>query len=136
MAILAAEDVYRPAAGRPAAHWAPLLGLRRARTISTTPPDTERAEKTLPAFVNDGRWVCVCSCGGAQVTARTDRRFWCEECRSPGWTDVAWPDDDVVNEAEAILSARPDPRSRNWKPWEQTVEDLAGENAAHGVRSQ
>lgn len=134
MPILTAEDVYRPVPGRPPAHWGPLLGLRQARVIASPPEDSDRSEKTLPAFVNDGRWVFVCPCGSAQLASRTDRRFWCWECRAAGWTDVAWPDDDDdLAEAERILSARPDASSRNWKPWEQTVEDLAAENAAHGL---
>ena len=128
--ILVAEDVYTPVPGRAPAVWAPLLGLRKARTIAAPPDDTHRVRGKVNAFVNDGRWVVVCACGGAQIASVDDRRFWCWECRPAGWATVIWPDDMTRAEAEELLTTRPDIRTRNWRPWEETVPDLAAENSA------
>ena len=128
--ILVAEDVYKPVPGRPPAAWAPLLGLRHSRTIATPPDETQRVRGKVPAFVNDGRWVVVCGCGGAQIVSPDDPRFWCWECRPDGWAPVIWPDATTRAEAEELLTARPEMRNRNWRPWEQNVRDLAAENSA------
>jgi len=134
MTILTAEDVYPAVPGRPAAHRGPWLDIRSSGTICTPPPEDKRSGLSVAAAVNDGRWVVLCPCGGAQLAARTDQRLWCAECHvDTGWTIVIWPDEDTVAEAEALLSRRPDPRSRNWRPWAETIDDLRAENDANGV---
>ena len=128
--ILVAEDVYTPVPGRPPAAWAPLLGLRNSRTIATPPDDAKMAKAKVTAFVNDGRWVVVCRCGGAEITSPDDPLFWCWECRPSEWSPVIWPDAKTRAEAEELLTARPEMRTRNWRPWEETVADLVAENTA------
>ena len=128
--ILTAEDVYAPVPGRPPAAWGPLLGLARSRTIATPPDDARQARAKLNAFVNDGRWVVVCRCGGAEIASPADPRFWCWECRPAEWSPVIWPDEKTRAAAEAVLVERPEARNRNWRPWEETVKDLAADNAA------
>jgi hypothetical protein len=134
--VLLTAEIHYPRALAPPAAWGPLLGIRAGRLILTLPSEERRTERTLPAFVNDGRWVVVCPCGGAQVAARSDRRFFCVDCRGwegRGWDDVYWPDDEELEVAERLLLARPDPLSRNWRPWDETAEVLYEENLAHGV---
>lgn len=127
--ILVAEDVYAPVPGSAPAAWAPLLGIRHSRTIAVPPDDGQVARAKLNAFVNDGRWVVVCRCGGAQIVSPDDARFWCWECRPDEWSPVIWPDEKTRADAEAVLVERPEARNRNWRPWEETVKGLAAENA-------
>src|SRR4029077_18089393 len=81
----------------------------------------------------DDRWIVRCPCGGAQIAARHDRRFYCVDCGNAWnqgpWAAVAWPDDATVAEMETILDERPDRRTRSWTPG-QTCQDLRDENAA------
>lgn len=126
-----AEAVY-PASGDRPASW-PAALIARTDPSCVPPPDDQWLAGSLRPVVNHGRWVVICDeCGSAQVASRTDRRFWCVDCRPTGWRKVEWPPDDQVTQAEAALAARPDPRAQNWLPWAETVEALRDENAAHG----
>ena len=121
-----AEAAYPVAGDRPASWAAALVALTDPSCVP--PPDDQWVDGSLRAAVNHGRWVVVCECGGAQVASRTDRRFWCTYCRPSGWRKVKWPPDDVAAEAEAALSARPDPKKQNWEPWSEPVASLLTED--------
>jgi len=88
------------------------------------------------AWVDHSRWLVNCpdpTCVGCQYASKGDPRFFCNYCHNAaagGWVSVDWPDD--VEGIEAALAARPDPRTRNWKPGE-SVDDLLRENAENGA---
>jgi hypothetical protein len=90
--------------------------------------------EALSAWVSGGRWIVMCPCGGAQLAAREDHRFFCIDCLNAGvggqWRRVNWPDD--AADIEAVLLRRPDPETRTWLPT-QTLTDLVAENAEHGL---
>lgn len=85
---------------------------------------------TVEARHNWGRWIvdcCCCSSGLKVPPGTTEAVCWdCGEVIGP----VVWPAD--PDGIEAILAYRPDPNTRNWEPGE-TLEQLLGENAAHGL---
>lgn len=90
--------------------------------------------ETLVAYVNHGRWIVRCPCGSAQLACRSDRRFWCVDCRNDWaqgkWVAVTWPTYEAG--IETLLGRRSDKTNRNWVP----AEDLAAieaDNALHGV---
>lgn len=76
----------------------------------------------IPAYVNHGRWVADCPCGGAELVAE-GRRMVCGSCglNSP----VTFPAN--TDEIERVLHDRRDTAARNWYPGE-TVEMLEAEN--------
>lgn len=76
----------------------------------------------LHAYVNHGRWVADCPCGGAELVAE-GRRMVCGSCglNSP----VTFPAN--TDEIERVLHERRDTAARNWYPGE-TVEMLEAEN--------
>lgn len=91
--------------------------------------------ESLIPFVNDGRWIVQCpDCGGSQLASPEMDRFFCVDCLNVGtdgnWIVVAWPDG--VAAIEAALSARPDVRTRNWRP-NETVGALLAENHMAGL---
>jgi hypothetical protein len=100
-------------------------------------PDAELAtslSEPLAAWVSGGRWIVMCPCGGAQLAAREDHRFFCVDCLNAQvggqWRTVSWPDD--AEAIEAALLARSAPETRTWLPT-QTLTDLLAENAEHGL---
>ena len=97
--------------------------------------DTPTAPKSeaVAAYVNEGRWIAECpDCRGAQLAARDDRRFLCNECGNVSidgkWRPVIWPED--VEAIEAALEPR-DKGNAHWLPGE-TAAHLRAENKAHG----
>jgi hypothetical protein len=86
------------------------------------------------AEANFGRWISRCPapwCTNALALDRGQSRFVCAGPDSCGTVaELSWPaDPDAV---EAILAMRPIIGTRNWLPGE-TLAELIGENAAHGV---
>lgn len=80
----------------------------------------------VPAYINHGRWVAECVCGGGMGAWRENPVAACMDCgRIYG---VEWPSDDDQIEAERLLLERPRPENRNWVPWQETVEHLSVEN--------
>ena len=102
--------------------------------LPAAPPADEISEEHLLAYVNHGRWVVDCPCGSAQLACRSDRRFFCTDCRNAWafgkWVRVTWPAEEA--DIEALLLQRPFPRNRNWHPRE-SASGLAMENADNGV---
>jgi hypothetical protein len=113
------------------------LGWAHRRDSPPVPVSAEMVTslgEPLPAWVSGGRWIVMCPCGGAQLAARDDHRFFCVDCLNAQvggqWRTVRWPDD--AEAIEAALLRRPAPETRTWLPTE-TLSDLLAENAAHGV---
>jgi hypothetical protein len=92
------------------------------------------------AYVNWGRWVADCPrpfCPNAEHFGRssnghlgglTGNSFRCSHCGLR--CDADWPPN--VDDIDYLLSQRPVPGTRNWRPGE-TLWDLIEENAVHGV---
>lgn len=87
----------------------------------------EQAASSTPlfAYVNHGRWVANCSCGGAELVAE-GKRMVCGSCglNSP----VTFPPN--VGAIESVLHARKGTAVKNWTPGE-TVEMLEAENMSN-----
>lgn len=146
--IIAAEDRYFAAPDQPDHSPAEAVVWRFWRHHSEAPaplrlqlkgrwPDGVHDQLVGRAYVNHGRWCVDCphGCGSAQYASRTDRRFFCVDCSNRGdgrWVPVVWPSDLEISTIEAVLSARPDPRSQNWRPGE-LIQDLIAENKAAGL---
>jgi hypothetical protein len=96
------------------------------------------------AKINHGRWVIECPlndpatggrCGGAQLAHPVDHRFYCITCLNYDvggrMVGVDWPA--KPGELAVEVLRRPLVSTRNWEPRE-SVSDLRGENARHGVK--
>lgn len=83
------------------------------------------------AYVNHGRWVVDCACGGAQLAHPDHDRFFCVDCLNEHagglWVQVVWPADSA--EIENVLTPRR-VVNQNWRG--ETLEELEAEN--DGVR--
>jgi hypothetical protein len=90
-------------------------------------------DHAAPAVVNRGRWIVRCPfCPGAQLTHRSDPRFFCVDCLNETnghqWVRVLWPTQSAA--IEAALAARPT-ATCNWEPHE-TAAQLVAENKLMG----
>lgn len=74
------------------------------------------------AYVNHGRWVADCPCGGAELI-REGQPLLCGSCAHK--REVVWPPD--IEDIEAVLEQRKDRSTQNWQP-NETVASLATEN--------
>ena len=89
-------------------------------------------ETSLPmqAYVNHGRWVIKCECGGAEK-AWEEGWFMCQSCFDAGhkhqYRRSVFPKDRL--KIEKLLEIRPIP-NRNWYPGE-TLSQLRAENREH-----
>jgi hypothetical protein len=96
---------------------------------------TALSPHALPVKANHGRWVVECPCGAAQMTGRTDPRFYCVECGNAlfdgKWVSVEWPKNAAAIEQE--LDRRPLVSNRNWFPGE-TVAVLRDETKSNLAR--
>lgn len=115
-----------------------MASQRAGRTFATMPewPRGRSLDRSVEAFVNDGRWLWECPvCRAAQVCAASDPRAFCVECfnAGDGWWPVEWPDAKTVTAAEHVLAARPSDRERNWRPSRESLRDLQTENLQRGV---
>ena len=87
------------------------------------------------AFVNWGRWVADCAvCPSAMALQPGQTRFVCGDQLCGAEAEIDWPASEQLDVAtvDQLLGARPNPRNRNWHPWE-TAADLLVENIEHGV---
>lgn len=93
----------------------------------------ERGHDFVQAYVNHGRWVADCECGGAEIVDPARPTFFCVSCGNAGHGGqsraVEFPD--YVAGIEIILAVRPI-INRNWLVGESLL-DLARENKAHGL---
>ena len=104
-----------------------------------------RDKLRLTPRANWERWIVDCAACSSALTvdpewgwydphnqAFHDREFFrCWDC---GRTEeIEWPPDDLVFGAERLLMMRPDPKTRNFDPLTETLNDLMWENGAHGI---
>lgn len=86
--------------------------------------------KPLIAYVNHGRWIIKCECGGAEK-AWEENLFMCQSCWNSGHQHklrlAVFPKNRVA--IEQLLLVRP-LVNRNWLPGE-TLGQLKAENIAH-----
>ena len=84
----------------------------------------------LEAYVNHGRWVVKCECGGAEK-AWEEGWFMCQSCFNAGhkhqYRRSIFPKERL--KIENLLEVRPLP-NRNWYPGE-TLSQLQAENKEH-----
>ena len=100
---------------------------------------------TLTPRANWGRWLVDCPHCSSALTIDSEwgwydplnkkiqprSYFRCWDC---GLTaEVEWPPDELVFSAERLLMMRPDPKTRNFDPKLETLNDLMWENGAHGI---
>jgi len=116
--------------------------------------------ESTQAYLYRGGWVADCPRPGCanteplfllngkippfrQLPGVVRRIFQCSNCQLAA--SVAWPTDEFMELAEAAVSRRPLPDTRNWYPADhpnakawgiehgQTIAQLLEENEAHGV---
>lgn len=86
--------------------------------------------RTVAAYVNQGRWVADCpNCGGGMFTEPGWPRGCCLDCGTS--YQVKHPAERTVAAAEKALLARP-VSHRNWNPQTETPARLAAENRKRG----
>lgn len=88
------------------------------------------AGEPLKAYVNNGRWIVSCECGGAEY-AWEEEVFMCQSCwnarHGHKFRPAVFPS--YRRQIEEVLELRLLP-NRNWYESE-TVDDLKKENEAH-----
>lgn len=102
-------------------HWVDFLNR-----LSLEPVHDRRM---VVAYINDSRWVADCpECNGGMICAASNPRACCLDCGHIYF--VVWPDDAEI--AEAALSLRPMPATRNWNAHrDEPVSGLLDENEKH-----
>lgn len=105
-------------------------------------PPLDSVAGSVPAIVNQGRWIVECAtagCGGAVVASEKAPYFFCPYCGNEGnggkWLEVKFPKEKEKIEAE--LLKRPARRDfeahfRNWRPGE-FMKELQDENERMGI---
>ena len=97
---------------------------------------TDPIDAPVDAYVNRGRWIAECECGGAEIVDPITRLFMCASCfnldHKHRWRLVALPDATTSQVIEAALVMRPELRTRNWRPGE-SVADLIAQNVENGL---
>lgn len=110
----------------------PPLGIWHRWDVEPTEPTTS-VDVTLDVWVNDGRWIIQCPCGGAQNAYAGQRRFFCVDCLNEAhggaWVKVHWPKDHSA--IDEVLAPRPI-GNQHWVPGE-TVRDLQADNRSRGL---
>jgi hypothetical protein len=89
---------------------------------------------TSLAYADFSRWVARCGrperCSYAEELQPFQAGFICGDCSAA--TEVIWPTARTVEGIVRLLTMRPHPANRNWRPGE-TLQDLMIENAQHGI---
>ena len=92
----------------------------------------DQEKEALKAFVNHGRWIVACPCGGAEL-AFDEGWIMCRSCfngyMKHKFRRVEFPEKEFRVQLENILLKRP-LDNRNWTPRE-TLEQIAQENILH-----
>ena len=91
---------------------------------------TRTGTRHVDAYVNHGRWVADCLCGSGVACAPDSPEAVCLECGTVH--RVRFPKAKDIEDVTAVLVARP-LAARNWRPDEQTRDDLAAENLARAL---
>lgn len=116
--IATAPDKAKAYVGRRAGsrdfHRAALARIGKELLVERSPSVNIRG---VNAFVNHGRWIAQCECGGAEVVDPKDPFFLCLNCHNDEFGGrmrlVRFPADQRL--VEAALLERKDPRTRNWR---------------------
>lgn len=99
-------------------------------------PQTDR-DHPVDAYVNCGRWLARCECGGCEYVDMEQRVFMCASCwnRDFGhrFRRVIAPAAPGRRRVERALLRRPKAANRNWYPRTETAADLERENEAMGL---
>ena len=152
VAIKSAEDFHRPDPrweGSTAAERIVLAHFHMETDgFHVTTSSRVNAQARTYARVDNGRWICDCPfCPSAQNASRLDHRFFCVECGNAPvggqWIEVVWPTELDRLALEEHLGKR-HPRNMWWSPGGdeaervhgragETVDDIARENAEHGI---
>ena len=107
----------------------------RLDIVETLENDVPKGAAAVRAYVNHGRWVASCECGGAEVVSSGDPFFMCLSCYNEAdggkLRRVLFPRNRSA--LEGVLLGRKEPGSRNWEVGE-TVADLKRQNSARGDR--
>jgi hypothetical protein len=91
-------------------------------------PTTKVASPRLKAYVNHGRWVADCPCGGGIACGPDSPDAVCYDCRTE--RNISFPSASRIATATELLSARP-LKHQNWRPDQgESVTELRAENAA------
>lgn len=105
--------------------WEALLAKRGMR------PKTSNTVVT--AYISEGRWVADCPnyprCRGGIACWDQNPHGCCLDCGTV--VKVKFPTKRDRDKAAAALLARPDPKTRNWRPEFEKPADLVRENAEH-----
>ena len=89
-------------------------------------PQTE----PLQAVINHGRWVSSCVCGGGIALHPDWSWAACFDC-GRSWSNIVFPEPDVLLSIETVLRLRPQENQWSWNPPE-SVKDLVAENVRLG----
>lgn len=93
-------------------------------------PAFEKAEETIDAYINYGRWIAECPMGdGCAFVVSKDQPYFICTVNAHGPYKVRFPRN--ANAIEDELRKRPE-NNQNWVKGE-TVGDLRVENERHGV---
>lgn len=84
--------------------------------------------ETVSAYINHDRWVADCPCKGAELVT-PGYVMLCGSCGAEH--KVKFPGPKSRSEIERLLTARPDPYTRNWTG--ELVDELLAENIERGV---
>jgi len=105
----------------------------RSDIVDTLGGDAGKKASRVKAYINHGRWVANCECGGAEVVSPSDPIFMCLSCFNAAdkgeLRKVEFPKDRKL--IEAVLLNRKEPGSRNWEH-NETLADLKRQNADKG----
>lgn len=97
-------------------------------------PPLEHVAGDVHAYVNHGRWVADCPCGGALIVSSREPWFWCTDCGNVAndhkWRHVIFPRQKKL--IETVLMARPRSDNRNWRKG-GALATLRHENLVHGI---
>lgn len=140
--IRAAHDEYHPLPGLPLAE----LPAALHPDVAERPRPLERpyglaTNAVAVAYVNDSRWVANCptdGCYGAILVSHHDPRFYCPYCfNQPAgnrFIPIKFPDEQTRIRIEETLLARPDPKTRHFRPQDdEDLSTLRAENREHGI---
>ena len=88
------------------------------------------------AFVEGGRWLVQCECGGADDVDLGSLLWMCGSCFNSAhghqWRKVLLPDTRTRQIVERALLMRPNARTRTWRS-DENVAELFAENVANGL---
>lgn len=112
------------------------IGCLDVEELADPDEGTLAEDRPVSAYVNAGRWLAKCECGGCEYVDLEQLVFMCCNCWNAEvghrWRPIVIPKQRVA--IERLLLKRPDGATRNWRPGE-TIADLARENREHGVEA-